>query len=299
MTDALPRWTEVRVAVPHGWEELVADGLGAYSTAGVVIGGREAPDGHELVRGFVEDERDDAALRDEIRVALSELARRTAAEELADLTVEFRPLPPEDWATSWQKVWRPFRVGRLCVVRPSTEATLRPDDVRLELEPGAVFGSGRHATTRHCLRVLQERGVVGARVLDAGTGTGILAVAAALLGAREVLGFDTDANSPRAAAALARANGVADACAFREGDFSVLGDADASYDVCLANIYSDVIREHARDLRARLRPGGWFAFSGCPAHHEDATAEAIGAAGLTLESIDRRGNWRTFSGHRP
>ena len=91
-------------------------------------------------------------------------------------------LPPEDWAVTWRKVWKPLRVGRLCILTPEWKGPLRPGDVPLCFEPGAAFGTGRHATTRRALVGLQQRLRPGERVLDAGCGSGLLGVAACLLG---------------------------------------------------------------------------------------------------------------------
>lgn len=300
-------WTEVRVLVPVGWQELVADVLSELlPDAGMVFGATsiaapEAPEGTDWLRTYVTRDRDDAALRAALDERLARLA--SIAPELADLSASFRPVPPEDWATSWRKSWKPFRVRRLCVLPPwraeGEGAAPRPGDRVLRLAPGGAFGSGRHATTRTCLVVLQERIRGGERVLDAGSGSGILAVTATLLGARSALGFDVQREARAYAEELAEANGVADRCTFRTGGFETLHEDERGLDVVLANIYSDVIQEHARELTARLAPGGWFAFSGCPVHHVQATRAAIQAAGLVLEEDRARGRWHTFVGHRP
>ena len=281
-------WTEVRVLVPQGWQELVAEVLASGPCASAAFGrpnlGVEAPpEGFEVVRTFLPSHQDAPAERERLRAAVANLAELTGCEELDGLDLEFRELPPEDYATSWKKSWTPFRVGPLCLLPPWDEREVRAGELRLTIEPGGSFGSGRHATTRTCLRVLTRRVRGGERLLDAGSGSGILSVAAALLGARSCLGFDVDDNAAVAGDQLARDNGVAAACAFRTGGFEVLAPDERGYDVVLANIYSDVIQEHAAGLAARLAPEGWFAFSGCPAHHEAATVAAIRAAGLALD----------------
>ncbi|MCP3920870.1 MAG: 50S ribosomal protein L11 methyltransferase [bacterium] len=295
------RWTEVRVAVPLGWQELVADALALGACTSVVfgrtsIGTEPAPEGTDYVRTFIADHEDTNELRATIRARLDGLADSTGADELRGLALRFQSLPPEDYASSWRRSWRPFRLGRLAIVPPWREYEPRPNELLLLLEPGGAFGSGRHPTTRACLRIVQERVRPGARVLDAGSGSGILSVAAALFGASEVLGFDVDANGARYGTALARDNGVADACSFRTGDFGVLSQADTEYHGVLANIYSDVIVAHAGDLRARVRDGAWFAFSGCPTHHLETTRAAIDGAGFRIDQEHTRGRWTTFEG---
>ena len=207
-----------------------------------------------------------------------------------------RVLPAEDFASSWRKAWKPFRVGRLCVLARWSRVRERPGEPALWLEPGAAFGTGRHATTRMCLRLLQERLRPGERILDAGQGSGILAVAGARLGARSALGFDVDPSAVRCAQELARENGVSERCEFRPGSFEVLAEGDGPFDGVLANLYADLIQAHARDLRACLRPGGWFVLSGCTVQSEETTRNAISAAGLHLEETRRIGRWAAFAG---
>lgn len=295
-------WTEVRVTVPDGWGELVADLFGTAPFGGVAFGPASlatppAPAGHDYLRAYVPSELDDEALRVRVRGDLDRLAEATGAAELADLELRFHPLPEEDWANSWKTTWRAFRCGDLAVVPRHFDGALRPTDRRLVLDPGGVFGTGRHATTRTCLKVLQERLAGGERVLDAGCGTGILAAGALLSGAASVVGFDIDPGAPRHVAELLEDNGLTGRMAFRSGGFEVLAD-DERFDVVVANIYSDVISAHAGDLRRALAPDGWFAFSGCPVHHARETRAVIEQAGLAVEEQRVRGLWHTFVGRR-
>jgi ribosomal protein L11 methyltransferase len=296
-------WTEVRVLVPRGWEELVADVLAEASGTAVAFGavGRvlpPAPNGMDWVRTALTPSRASASARRALTDSLAALAGITGEPELGALEVSFRPIPTEDWANAWKKTWKPFRVGRVCVVSPHRSSALRADDVRLELVPGGTFGTGRHATTRACLQLVQERVSAGERVLDAGTGTGILAVASALFGASLALGFDVDPSSEPFAVDLARRNGVADRCRFRTGGFEVLDEHAEPFDGVFANLYSDLIQRHAGRLAERLRSGGWCVFSGCPEMHLEPTYRAIETAGFSGLELSRRGRWCTVSGWR-
>jgi ribosomal protein L11 methyltransferase len=299
LSDA-PRWIEVRVLAPLGWQELVAETVAIGPCTSVAFGrpslaADAAPDGWDYVRTFIPAHADSPELRAGIVRAVQGLAEATGAGELSDLALEFRPLHPEDYATSWKKSWKPFRVGRLCVLAPWSTQKPREGDLVMRLEPGGAFGSGRHATTRTMLRVVEERVEPGVRVLDAGSGSGILAVASALHGARECFGFDVDPNAKPYADELATWNDVGHRCRFETGGFELLSAA-GSFDVVLANIYSDVIQAHAAVLRDALGPRGWFAFSGCSAQYARSTADAIARAGLTIEEERVRGRWHTFVG---
>ena len=189
-------WTEVLVQAPIGFGELIAEVLAAGSCSSAVIGAADdlpAPQvGLEWVRSALAFAEDSGSTCEAIASALAELGTTTGIPELEGLELQFREIPNEDWAGAWRNSWRPFRVGKLCVVTPDWQGELRPGEKRLALVPGGTFGTGRHATTRACMRLIQERVPSGARVLDVGTGTGILAVTSALFGASQAIGFDID-----------------------------------------------------------------------------------------------------------
>lgn len=299
---------------PAGWEELVAEVLGAACGGSAVlglatIGTNPPPAGCELVRAYIAAADDTPQRREYVAQTLAELGPRSGATALEGLEAAYRSLPPEDYATSWRKVWKPFRVGNLALVQPWREAVLRETDVRFAIEPGASFGSGRHATTRTALRMLQTLCRPGDRVLDAGTGSGILAVAALLLGAERVFGFDLDPRSQQAASELAGANGVQDRARFAAGGFELLErpvepggphlrPGVRPWNGVCANIFHDVLIEHARDLQRALEPGGWFLASGCSLPHRRDVETAFAAAGLVVREVRVRGRWVTFSGLR-
>lgn len=301
-----PAWVEARVAVPTGWHEFAAEVLAVGPCTTVAVGAHSVaseppPPDHEYVRTFFPAADDSPDLRASLQSALDRLAGLTEEPELEGLGIEFLPLPAEDYATSWRKSWRPFRLrrkGRELLVLPAWDRASEetpPADLHLWIQPGGSFGSGRHATTRTCMAVLLERIQGGERVLDAGTGSGILAVLARLAGAGEALGFDTDPVSKPAAEELARENNAA-GVQFRTGTLDCVAEDEGPFDVVLANIYSDVIQAEAKHLASVLAPGGWFAFSGCPLHHLEATRAAILAAGLHIERERLRGRWMTFVG---
>lgn len=300
MTSALS-WIEVRVLVPTGWEELVAECLMVGPCTSATFGRPNlavdaAPEGMDFVRVFISQAEDSPEFREELRARLSRVTQATEEPELQGLELQFKKLPPEDYATSWKKSWKAFRVAPLCLLPPWDDREVAEDEIRLTIQPGGSFGSGRHATTRTCLRVLTRRIRGGERVLDAGAGSGILSIGATLLGAESALGFDVDPNSAVASSELARDNKVEARCDFRTGDFECLEAQDTAFDVVLGNIYSDVIQAHGSDLAARLAPEGWFAFSGCPSQHLEPTVQAIEAAGLRIDESLQRGRWHTFVG---
>ena len=275
-------WTRVSVSVPDGLEELLAEALLSPPLTGI-----EQQPGRLLL--FVSAEHDTPAFRQSLE---------RNAVGLGAQSLEFQRLPDVDWEASWRERWRPFRIGRICVGAPDARFPNRAGDCPLRLLPGAAFGTGRHATTRGALLGLQRLDLLDCRLLDAGSGSGVLGVAAVLLGARSVLGIDIDPNAPSAGRTLAHANQVADRCRFVSGDLTNLDPRERDFDGFVANLYYDLIQTGARQLAGRLREGGFFVFSGCRISERDRTVESIEAAGLDLEWEHRRGRWLAFSGRK-
>lgn len=279
-------WTEVRWRVPAEEAEERSDELAS------AVGGSVAfeLDGEAAVLvAAVEAADDTPGWRTEIAARLGGPA---SPENLA-----FTPLADQDWSNAWRDVWRPFRVPPFAVVPHHFEGSLRANDVRVLLEPGAAFGTGRHQTTRACLAAVGRAALDGARVLDAGYGTGLLAVAAALRGASKVEGFDVDRAAHTAATTLAADNGVADRCRFQVGGFETLGELSGPYDLVLANIYHDVVEAHAGDLASVLAGDGTLVVSGCRRERREHVRAALERAGLDV--ADEVGvRWRTFTARR-
>ena len=136
------------------------------------------------------------------------------------------------------------------------------------------------------------------RILDAGSGSGILAVASVLLGADRALGFDVDPNAKPYADALARDNGVGERCEFVTGGFDVLASESERFDGLHANLHADLLREELPRLERALRRGGWFALSGCVERNATLVSEAISDSDLRVDETRVRGRWHTFVGSR-
>ncbi len=299
-----PAWTEISVLAPLEWHELVAETLALGPCTSVAFGraslaSEPAPPGWDWVRTFVIEGQDGPELRERVAGELRSLAERSGAPELAGLAPRFRRLPPEDYANSWRKSWKALRVAHFAITPYDWRGRLRPSDRQLLLEPGGAFGTGRHATTRACLAAVAREVRPGQRILDAGTGSGILCVAAALCGAEHALGFDIDPAALPYALELAERNGVSARCEFRVGGFECLREHERGFDGVLANIFADLIAQYAGELAARMAPGAWFAFSGCVDAKRPLVLDALAGAGLELASLRTRGRWDTFCGRRP
>jgi|GEM_PF-1279296 len=239
-----------------------------------------------------------------VEVALTpgqkEQIRRATGRVFASLRVV-----PDDVAVTYRETWddlTPLRVGRAVVVKPAGEAHEASDADRIiELPAGdgskqGVFGTGRHPATQLSLILLEEYVRPGDRVLDLGTGSGILAAAAAKMGAAEVLALDIDAAAAAVARETVSLNGLAGVVEVRRGGIE---SAAPPYDAVAANIFPNVLIELAPDLAAAVRRGGVLLTSGSVAARAEGAADAVRAAGLGLEGRRSRGDWVGMVFRRP
>jgi ribosomal protein L11 methyltransferase len=228
--------------------------------------------------------QEDAALRAEW-VSLAE-ALRAAGVELPNAP-EFRPLPDADWRDSYKAHFHAWQFGRLhwVPVWERTSFQLPAGHEVLWLDPGLAFGTGNHETTRLCIErlvaveaALGRRGWTHAtvRVIDAGCGSGILALSAALLGFRQVAGFDNDPEAVRVSEENATLNHLAGRVHFTTGDL-VTGLAGQQAEVLMANIQADVLIRFAAALLGAVAPGGVLILSGILAHENDTVRQAFSA----------------------
>lgn len=232
---------------------------------------------------------------DRLEGSLAELRQRLADMPALGLEVDdgltLRTVQDQDWESAWKQFFKPLRVGRRLVVKPSWEEYApRPDDLVLALDPGMAFGTGAHPTTQLCLEALEDVVRPGERVLDFGTGSGILAIASARLGAAEVIGLDIDPVAAAAADLNVTGNGLRDRVRIQGGDLGALG-ADATFDGVVANILAGVILDYADALAARCRPGGWLVTSGIINHRAEAVAAGLQERGFHRIETRHRGEW--------
>ncbi len=191
------------------------------------------------------------------------------------------------WRDAWRAHFKPTRVGKRLVVRPSWEPfEAADDDVVLTIDPGRAFGTGTHETTRLVLTEIDARVRGGESVLDVGAGTGILAVAALLFGADRARCIDNDADTVGVVVETAERNGVAARVA---ADTAPVESLDATYDLVLANIEARVLIPLADAIAARVAPGGTLVLSGILVGQEDDVLASYG--GLRCEARPTLGEW--------
>ena len=224
-------------------------------------------------------------------------------------TSETEGVEQEDWQNGWRKYYHPMDVGQRLAIVPSwqdydTDREVHVDDdgvpglvqqdyetsrVKLILDPGLAFGTGGHETTNLCLEVLDERVRGGERVLDIGTGSGILAIAALKLGAAVAEGVDIDPVAVRTAGENAALNGVADKLTVLVGDLS--DKASGKYDIITANIVANAIMALAPAVPGLMADDAVFIASGIIDSRKDEVIAGLEKAGLTVQEVKEKRGW--------
>lgn len=204
-----------------------------------------------------------------------------------------------DWENNWRAFYKPIEAGQRLVVVPEWEEIPEGSRVPLRLDPGLIFGTGSHATTRMCLAEL-ENYAAGSRVLDLGCGSGILGIGALVLGAVSCLGCDIDPKAPDVVFSNAALNGIGpDRLQARAGDIISDGGLRAEfgggYDLVLANIVSDVIIPLSPFVPGFMAPGGVFITSGIIEGRQDEVRAAMEAAGLKITKHCCQEEWHCFT----
>jgi ribosomal protein L11 methyltransferase len=295
------RYLEVAVRCRREAADAVANRLGELSGGGYavddpldIILNRDSWDITDLVAGDPAWVTVKAWFSEEGDVEHVRFTLEQGLEEIRGLNLgEIQPpvyawVQEEDWANAWKQYFKPTRVGQHLMIIPSWENyTLLEGDIPLYLDPGMAFGTGTHPTTALCLRKLESVVKPGDRVLDVGTGSGILAVASARLGASPVVAIDIDPVAIRAARENAERNGVA--LDVRGGTLDQVEPDEC--DVIIANIIASVIIAILPEVATRLKKGGKFLASGIIAEKKQAVVDAITQTWLLPLEIREEGGW--------
>ena len=203
-------------------------------------------------------------------------------------TVETEGVEQEDWQNGWRKYYHPMDIGKRLAIVPSWQE-YDTDRVKLILDPGLAFGTGGHETTSLCLEALDERVRGGERVLDIGTGSGILAIAALKLGAGSAEGVDIDPVAVRTAGENAALNGVADKLTVLVGDLS--DKASGRYDIITANIVANAIISLAPAVPGLMAENATFIASGIIDSRKDEVIAGLEKAGLSVVEVKEKRGW--------
>lgn len=213
--------------------------------------------------------------------------------------LQTRQVDEEDWANAWKAYFPVMRLGRRIVIKPSWhDYAAQGDDVVVEIDPGQAFGTGQHPSTALCLEALEDLPLPGAQVLDVGTGSGILALAAAGLGASRVVALDVDPVAVRVARENVARGPWAGAIEVREGTLATAVAPGERFAVCAANLIANLVVDLAPSLHVHLQAGGALVAGGILNERADEVAAALRAAGFaTLQPREREG-WTAILARR-
>ena len=249
----------------------------------------EVPPAENLIlRAYFPDDGDLPGKKNELETALRHMRLLYPMP-----TPSYRAVRDEDWAEAWKAHYQPLRIGKRLLLRPQWIAVdPAPEDIEIALDPGMAFGTGTHPTTQLCLEALETIMRPALDVLDLGCGSGILAIAAAKLGARHVLALDIDAIALRATRENAALNGVARQIRVEQGSLETALSCGRRFDLAVVNILARIILEMSeRGLAQILKPGGSAIFSGIIDSQADEVEAGLRRAGLTTSARHQEGDW--------
>ena len=300
-------WLEVSVITDGEGAEAIAEALKPFAHQESVVleqlGDMDDLDPNALepavtVKIYASEERDTPEFRQRIEEVVYQYGRLYPIPPPT-----FRKLEDQDWANAWKEHYHPFRIGEKIWIQPSwidiVEETdgvegVRSDDVILTLDPGMAFGTGLHPTTQMCMRAIEMVVKPGMTVLDVGTGSGILAIAAAKLGASHLLAFDTDALAVKATQENCIKNGVAEKISLFEGTLDQV--EEKGWDVVVVNILAPVIIQLFQndDLMSYVAENGRLILSGIIEEQGEGVETAVAeAGGCVVEKLQVR-DWVSY-----
>ena len=274
--------------------ETIMEKKNAYDWDYVDEDVKSRPDREPTLTAWLEDTEENRQTVQNIKVDIMKLKAEEqyhtfgADADFGRLYVETEVVDDEDWKDNWKEFFKPAKVTDRIVVKPTWETyDAKAGELVLEIDPGTAFGTGTHETTSLCMKLLEKYQAY--RVIDVGCGSGILSVAAALLGCRYVLGTEIDPLAVETARENVELNGFSGNVKVLEAD--LLHGVPYKADVVVANLMHDLVIRLAPDAFAHLDAGGIFISSGILVEKRDQVAAAVEAAGFEILEIPEDGEW--------
>ncbi|MDN7245806.1 50S ribosomal protein L11 methyltransferase [Planococcus shenhongbingii] len=232
-----------------------------------------------------------------IKLAISNLVKFDI--NIGSNVVTISEVNEEEWATAWKKYYHPVKISQRFTVVPTWEIykPVSSDELIIELDPGMAFGTGTHPTTVMSLQALEKTVKQGHRVIDVGTGSGVLAIGAALLGAKEVHALDLDEVAVRSARINVKLNKAQDKINVVQGN--LLDTIDEPGDVVVANILAEIIISFTDDAFNVVKPGGRYITSGIISAKKNDVKQALEASGFIVEDVMMMEDWVTIISKKP
>ena len=281
-------WQELSITVPHEYVEPISYLFGRY---GKGVSTELAGEGKVLLRTYLTTGSRQRMARIDVGVRLV-----GAIEPIGDL--EIRELPEdEDWMESWKSHFRILRIGKRLVIKPTwleLDFTASPDDIVIEIDPGVAFGTGYHPTTDTCLQAMEQHIAPGMTVLDLGTGSGILTIAAIKLGAGLVTALDIDSQAVTAARRNFRRLGINKQVRLGQGSVPHPTAPAGDFDLAVANISARGVADRCPFILTALKPGALFIASGLLNTQKEEVAAVVEPLGFSLISEWPQEEWTTL-----
>lgn len=311
------KWTEICIHTTQEAVEPISNILHEAGAGGVVIEDREDlyrdresafgeiyylseedyPEEGVLLKAYLPENSFLGETVKEIKESITQLRRYSI--DIGKNLVSVSEVDEEDWATAWKKYYKPVKVGSRITISPSWEKyePVTDQELVVELDPGMAFGTGTHPTTVLCIQAMEKHLNSGDRMIDVGTGSGVLAVAAARLGAESIEALDLDEVAVQSAADNVKWNKVEDRVKVMKAN--LLDHIEDTYDVITANILAEVIVNMTEDAYTALRPGGKLIVSGIIQRKREMVKEALNQAGFHIEEITEMEDWISVTAIRP
>lgn len=310
-------WVELSVLTTHEAVEAVSNILHEAGASGVVI-----EDSKELTKERVDQFGEIYALNpddfpkngvvvkaylsatsflaetvEEIKLAIANLVNFDI--NIGENVLTMCEVNEEDWATAWKQYYHPVKISERFTIVPTWEqyTPVNTDELIIELDPGMAFGTGTHPTTVMCLQALEKVVKPGDTVVDVGTGSGVLSIGAAMLGAKSVHALDLDEVAVRSAIENVEINKMQNIVEVFHGN--LLDTVKEPADIVVANILAEIIMTFTDDAFTIVKPGGLFVTSGIIGAKKDEVKEALERSGFTIEEVLMMEDWVAIIARRP
>ncbi len=301
-------WIEIKMEVKdRDAVEALSNMLAEMGTGGVMIEDPQAIsdyansglwDAHEfteelmnrkdiIIKSYLPQDENMMNKVEQIIIELNEIETRLDAPPTR---VTYKPVQEEDWANAWKVYFKPERIGKQTVIKPTWEAYEKQEgDLVIEIDPGMAFGTGNHATTALCLQMLEEYVKPGMDIIDVGTGSGILAIQAGLLGANTVQAMDYDTVAVAAAKENIELNNLQEKVSICQSD--LLAEAKGEADLIVANIIADIIIRLTPSTIGHLKGPKTFISSGIIDTRKDDVLQALEANNFSIIEVRESAGW--------
>lgn len=296
-------WIEIELITDASLTDVIADTLFDYGYQGIAIeqlgilpdkwDEQDLPPAQQhVIRAYLPDDERLAPVKQQLEQHLSRFA--------VEMPV-YRNVQEEDWAEAWKAHYHPIRIGQHIVIRPEWESfDLQTGDIEIVLDPGMAFGTGTHPTTQLCLEAVETDMPTDGAIVDLGCGSGILSIAAAKMGAKNIFAIDIDPIATKSAAANIERNHTANQITVATGGLADVLAREERYDFAFVNILARIIIQMCDEgLGDMLRPGGIAILSGIIETQVDDVKAALKKTGLEPVAQHQMGDWIRIKAEKP